>query len=327
MSLMANCSNDYPSTDVYYADVPSDLVLVIGLCIGSVLMVVCIAIFVEEIVFIRRHYCDNVSTGRKMLVILGLFPVICTTRMVSLFVPTSNVLQNLLSSCYVAVCIYTFVSMTISFYGGSEKMISILSKDKISISTMPCCCCLCCVLKPITMTMTSLRTFELLAMQVMFIRPLLLWIAAELWTDGQYESTLDFKKSYIYITILSAISTMTSVYGMIVIFRASRLQLSHFSLGFKFVPLQSAIILDVFQSLVFNFLADHDIPGCLNSFGPRLRASNFNNLLLVLESFILCLIARKGYRIVPSKYVMDTETTESDSKKYHDNNTANSVEF
>ena len=53
--------------------------------------------------------------------------------------------------------------------------------------------------------------------------------------------------------------------------------------------------------------------------------SDFNNLLLVLKSFILCLIARRGYRIVPSKYVIDIETTESDLKKYHVNNIASSV--
>ncbi|XP_052257908.1 organic solute transporter alpha-like protein 1 isoform X2 [Dreissena polymorpha] len=263
---MTNCSNEYPSTDVYYPDVSSDIVLVIGLCIGSMLMVICLAIFVEEIVFIRKHYYDNVSTGRMMLVLLGLFPVICTTRMVSVFVPTSNVLMNLLSSCYIAVCIYAYISMTISLFGGREMMISILAKCKISIVPKLCYRGLRCLFKPINMTKKSFRTFELLAMQFMFVRPFLLLIEAVFRTDKRTETA---------------------------------------------------------KNLVFNILAELDIPACLNSFGPRLRASNFNNLLLVLESFILCLIAHRGYRIVPTKHILDPGTTENEPNElYHDTNMA-----
>ncbi|KAH3695288.1 organic solute transporter subunit alpha-like isoform X1 [Dreissena polymorpha] len=320
---MTNCSNEYPSTDVYYPDVSSDIVLVIGLCIGSMLMVICLAIFVEEIVFIRKHYYDNVSTGRMMLVLLGLFPVICTTRMVSVFVPTSNVLMNLLSSCYIAVCIYAYISMTISLFGGREMMISILAKCKISIVPKLCYRGLRCLFKPINMTKKSFRTFELLAMQFMFVRPFLLLIEAVFRTDKRTETAKDFKNPTIYISLLSAISTITSKYALSVIFRASLLHLSHFCIVLKFVPFISVIILDVLQNLVFNILAELDIPACLNSFGPRLRASNFNNLLLVLESFILCLIAHRGYRIVPTKHILDPGTTENEPNElYHDTNMA-----
>ncbi|WAR22860.1 OSTA-like protein [Mya arenaria] len=104
---------------------------------------------------------------------------------------------------------------------------------------------------------------------------------------------------------MSTVSTLLSMYGLVVIFRASRTHLSHFSLVLKFVPLQAMLIFDVIQTLVFNVLANNDIPECVGQLGPRVRGTNFNNLLLVLESFLLCLLARRGYRMVPPDHIID----------------------
>ncbi|XP_052776300.1 organic solute transporter subunit alpha-like [Mya arenaria] len=306
---MTNCSNEFPTTDIYYDEIGSDTGMLVCLGIAGALTLVCVGIFVEEVSFVRRHYSYQVhgNIANKMIIILALFPVMCITKLIPVFVPTSNVLLALMATCYISVCIYVFVTLTISLYGGGGSMVSTLrtAGDQVSIANPPCCCCLFCCLKPITLSRKSLGVFKLLAMQMMIVRPFLLFIAAVLWTDGKYEEQMDPREPYVYIAILSTVSTLLSMYGLIVIYRASRTHLSHFSLVLKFVPFQAMMALDGIQMHVFNFLAYKDIPECVGQLGSRVRGTNFNNLLLVLESFLLCLLARRGYRMVPPDHIID----------------------
>lgn len=293
---MTNCSDEEPRTDVFYAEISDDVPILVFLAVGSVLACITIAIYIEELYFIHHHYNDGDSRAWKIRVLLGLYPVMCTVSLISVLVPTSSTLMTLMSACYISFCIYVFIMMVIECYGGPVQMVETLADDKILLSTPPCCCCLCCLLKPIKLTLKSLRVFQILSMQVIIVRPVLVFIAAVLWTDGRYVEEFRLGEPYTYITVLSAVSTLLSMYGLIVMFRASRLHLKHYNLALKFVPLQATIILANLQHVIFTFLAERDIPACIGSRGSKVRGQNMNNALLVVETFLLCLLARKGYR-------------------------------
>lgn len=302
---MSNCSDDFPTTDVFYDDISGDTVLIVFLVLACVLAVACLAIYIEELFFIRNHYANGDSRAWKIGVLLGLYPAICMFSLIALLVPTSSVLMDLVASCYLSFSIYIFIMMTIECYGGPDKMVETLADDKVNLNTPPCCCCMCCILKPITLTRKSLKIIEGLAMQVMFVRPLLLVIAAVMWTDGRYNNEISADEPYVYLNVVSAVSTLLSMYGLIVIFRASRVHLKHYHLRLKFVPLQLAILFVNLQRTIFSILADRDIPECKGSRGSRVRGDSIHNGLLVVEMFLFCLLARKGYR---------TETPDSDER-------------
>ncbi|KAL4236224.1 hypothetical protein ACF0H5_004611 [Mactra antiquata] len=293
---MANCSDDAPKTNVFYDDISDDALIIAFITIACILATVCCILYVEEIFFIRKQYNKHDTRGRKSIILLGLYPVVCVMSLIAILVPTSAILLDLVASGYLSICIYVFITMTIECFGGSDKMVEKLSNDKVKLNTPPCCCCLCCILKPITLTKESLCIMELLSMQVAFVRPAALFVAAILWTDGQYIKHIDATQPYVYITVISGISMLVSMYGMIVIFRASKLHLAHYHLAFKFIPLQLIIVLVNVQSGVFSTLADRGIPACRGIRGSRVRAAGINNGLLVVEAFLCCLLARKGYR-------------------------------
>ncbi|WAR22859.1 OSTA-like protein [Mya arenaria] len=296
---MTNCSNEFPTTDIYYDEIGSDTGMLVCLGIAGALTLVCVGIFVEEVSFVRRHYSYQVhgNIANKMIIILALFPL--------------------------HLCVYLRVRNPhhLAVRGRRKYGINVEDRRRPGLHSKPALLLLSLLLSQANHTeqastrllvlrlqvvlRKSLGVFKLLAMQMMIVRPFLLFIAAVLWTDGKYEEQMDPREPYVYIAILSTVSTLLSMYGLIVIYRASRTHLSHFSLVLKFVPFQAMMALDGIQMHVFNFLAYKDIPECVGQLGSRVRGTNFNNLLLVLESFLLCLLARRGYRMVPPDHIID----------------------
>ncbi|XP_053394244.1 organic solute transporter subunit alpha-like [Mercenaria mercenaria] len=293
---MEPCSDKFPSTDDFYAEISASAATIVLLSLACLLAALCVGNFVEELLFLQRIYYGNEVKVIKLATLLGLYPVTILTSLIALLVPSSTILLDLLASCYLSVCFYTFVTLSINYFGGEEKMLEILANDRVKTSTPPCCCCCCCILKPIKLTRKSLLFFKLCSLQVAVVRPLLLFIAAVLWTDGKYTRGLGGSTSYLYITIVTVISTLFSMYGTMVIYRASLLHLKQYSLALKYMSFKLLLVISNLQNIVFGILALFDLPECIGTRGPKVRGSYIHHSVLVIETFLLALLARKAYR-------------------------------
>ncbi|KAH3874739.1 hypothetical protein DPMN_037992 [Dreissena polymorpha] len=296
--MTANCSNDYPDTSVLFSELRADFPRTVLMAVACALVLACLAIFLEELVFLHQVYHGNGVKVRKVATILGLYPVTIVMALMALMAPKISFLLDLFASCYLSVCFFTLVSLIIDTFGNEARMIEHFRGMTIQTSLPPCCCCCCCILRPRLLTEQSLFFFKLCALQVAVIRPVLSIIAAALWFDGIYKQDLTSPASaYLYITTITVISALFSMYGTIVICRATSPFLKSYRIGVKFFSLQLLLITSTIQSLVFNILATHGIPGCIASRGPAVRDNAFNHFALIVETFLLCLLARKGYRM------------------------------
>ncbi|XP_060588885.1 organic solute transporter subunit alpha-like [Ruditapes philippinarum] len=293
---MENCSNELPKTEDFYGDLSSDVASIVFLTIDCILVVLCILIFLEEVRFLCRVYSNDEVKLQRFVIILGVFPVIITTSVISMLVPRSSVLLDLVGSCYLSFCFYTFVKLTIDYFGGKSKMLEVFSGSKIQINTPPCCCCCCCVLKPIHMRRRPLRIFRFFALQVAVVQPILVFIAAVLWSDGKYDGGMTSASSNTYMSILMSIRTLLSLYGTMVIYRASRDHLKMYLLWMKFTAFYTLFILGNIQTLIFSILSNYDLPECVSTRGPKVRGNAMNHSLIVLEAFLLAFLGRKAYR-------------------------------
>ncbi|XP_052766561.1 organic solute transporter subunit alpha-like [Mya arenaria] len=295
---MVNCSNEYPNTDVFYSEISGDYLSLVLLGLGSVLMLVSVGLFVEELIYLQQVYFQDEVKVRKVATILGVFPVTVITAFLAVVVPTSTFLVDLVQTCYLSVCFYTFVTLAIDYFGGDQGLLDHLGATKVRTALPPCCCCLCCILRPRILTRKSLLVFKLMSLQVAVLRPVLLFIAAVLWTDGKYKPGLDSASStYIYITAVTSISLIFSMYGSGVIYRAVAPCLTNYRITAKFVSIKLLLIVSNIQTLVFSILAANDQPPCLGSRGPIARGSALNHFCLLIEASVLCLLARRGYRM------------------------------
>jgi len=67
---------DFITVKIWFTpDLDDDLAVVIWLAIDTVLTVVILALFLEEVRFVHEHYRDHGNIGTKIIVILGVFPV------------------------------------------------------------------------------------------------------------------------------------------------------------------------------------------------------------------------------------------------------------
>ncbi|KAH3874740.1 organic solute transporter subunit alpha-like [Dreissena polymorpha] len=296
---MANssCSNAYPSTDVLYIEVQDDLASIVLFVIVCFMVVVCLGVYAEELIFLRRVNGWG-TKSRRVATILGLHPVTIISAFLAVMVPKSTLFVDFVASCYLTVCYYTFFNIVIGYFGDENKMVEYFQGDKIQTSVPPCCCCCCCVLKPRILTLNSLLVFKYLTLQVVYVRPILLFIALVLWTDGKFVSGLiSADTSYIYIMVLTSVSTLFSLYGTFVVHRASAPHLQQYRIMNKFLSIQLVLVLSNMQGLLFSSLAANGIPGCIQSRGPIPRANALNHFALIIETFLLCLLARRAYRM------------------------------
>lgn len=313
-SNISSCSDSFPSTEVFYAEISSDVPIIVLLALACVLTVVICALFIDEHVYLQTVHTNNPLRQRRVVTLLGLYPMISGMALLSLLVPACTQMVDLIASCYLSVCIYMFVSLMVEYFGGDEQIVEALANDKMQMNTPPCCCCCVCLPK-ITLTKKSLYYIQLLALQVAIVRPLLLFIAAVLWTDGKYvQGEFDPSSASLYIAIISAISTLSSMYGMLVIFRAAKRHMKAQKLGMKFFAIKLPVIILNAQTHVFGLLAKLDVLECIKSRGPKVRASNMNHCVLILEIFLLAVLARHAYRRLEPDSMEDKQYTKNSSQ-------------
>jgi len=98
--------------------------------------------------------------------------------------------------------------------------------------------------------------------------------------------------AYLYITILTAVSTLSSMYGSTVLYRAMAPSLPNSRMAAKFSSIKTLLVLINLQNLVFSILAANDLPPCWHDRGPYVRGSGkacfwcFSSIIYCVKYFI-----------------------------------------
>ncbi|KAK3089998.1 hypothetical protein FSP39_008313 [Pinctada imbricata] len=132
-----------------------------------------------------------------------------------------------------------------------------------------------------------------------------------MWSDGDYQlgESLEPSRFTFYLQMLNTVSTLFGMYGLIVIFRNTANRLTDYRVRVKFVSLQLAFVLLNLQSLIILTLARYDIPACKGVRGSIVRGYRTHYFLLILEFFLLSVLARFGYRRFEEPRKLDANTS------------------
>ncbi|XP_041359827.1 organic solute transporter subunit alpha-like [Gigantopelta aegis] len=292
-NMTDHCSDPLPYSDKYFQDISTvELVFVIA---SAVLTVVVCLIFFESVWYLNKYYH---SWHTKVFSVwqIGLHPAISLTSMLTVVVPRSSVINSLISSVYVSISLHIFMRLIIHYHGGEKNMVRTMSGEKIPLRSPPLACCICCCPK-ITLTRSNLKRIKYLVHQVVFLRPILKFLGAVMWTDGRYtKGKIDVFDSFIYITVLNVVSSLVAVYGLVLLYRASKKHLKKFHIMAKYINLKVVMVVTSLQQLVFTILSHYNVPACTGYNTAMARGNSFNNMLLIGEMFVLTLLARYYYR-------------------------------
>ncbi|KAJ8306481.1 hypothetical protein KUTeg_017026 [Tegillarca granosa] len=236
------------------SELADDIPIIILTALSACCTIATICLYTEEVIFLHKNYKQK-TKRTKICCILALYPVVSFT--------------------YLAFCIVQFVGLIFEYFGGDLEMLRDFENDDISFRTPPCCCCCFCLSK-VRFTKCTLKVIKVMVLQVAVVRPVVLFIAAVLWTDGRYApgNEINPKSSTLYINIINVASVLFAMYGKMVTFRATAERLKNFKLGLKFGSLQLGIVVINLQTSVLSIFGKAGLPHCSGIGSSLVRSSH-----------------------------------------------------
>ncbi|KRZ09369.1 Organic solute transporter alpha-like protein 2 [Trichinella zimbabwensis] len=235
-------------------------------------------------------YITKRSRASKLLWLAGLYPIIGTVSVLAMWIPRSFSLSDMIIMLYFARCLYVYVDYVIDCFGGHEKMSQALAEETIKMNTPPCCCC-CSCLPDVSATVKNIQWLSMLAKQNALFRPFTFYILALLYADN-----FNSKSITSAVGILTTISSMVALYGIIVFSKAAMLPLRHFKVGELKIFVQITIVLHSIQEPIFANLGSYEV----FQSGPLLHGHDVANYwlhcLLIAESLIMSLLSSLIFR-------------------------------
>ncbi|XP_046549983.1 organic solute transporter subunit alpha-like [Haliotis rubra] len=305
-----NCPDVVPLSEVYFAGISTAELAVTAVC--AVIALANVIMYLESTWFIIQHFLVR-KTKVLSLWMIGLQPVFAVTALIAVCIPRSSLLSDLVAAIYLSICMRTFLQLMIHYHGGEEGLINHMSGETINLRSPPVACCCCCCPK-IEVNKKNLFRIKMCVLQFALLRPILVLLSAVLWTDNKYvKGKMQPNQATLYLSVLSGVSTLTAMYGLILVFRASRKHLKEFYIGPKFICIQLVLVFSNLQGLVFNTLANNNLPPCTQLMSSAARGDVWNHLIVIVEMFLLALLARRFYRRTDGQQIiMDVQLTNSE---------------
>ncbi|XP_033736883.1 organic solute transporter subunit alpha-like [Pecten maximus] len=292
-----SCSQEFPYSAVLYSELGGETGTIAVTAIACVLSFITLVIFLEEVWFFFKQYNDK-KTRPKILCLLAVYPIISCNALLSLLIPKATPIAEFLSALFLSFCILQFIRLVVDYFGGTTAMIQAFENETISFRTPPCCCC-CCCLSNVKLTRKTLQMIKIMVMQLCLVRPGILYVLSILHSDGRYhlDQSSEPTEIFLWLKIISAISTIFAIYGLIVTFFAAKRKLTQPRLPLKAASLKLTLLVFDIQLTIISTLAKYEKIPCEGSRGSFVRASSIHNFMLVIEIFLLAVMARFAYRI------------------------------
>nr|XP_056706247.1 organic solute transporter subunit alpha [Euleptes europaea] len=254
-----------------------------------------IIIFIEEALYLSKKVRCPVKM--KTLIWSSSAPtVVSIFCCVGIWVPRSIMVVEMAIGSYFAACFYLMMLVMVEGFGGTEAVLKALKGTPMVISTGPCCCCCPCCPR-ILMTKRKLKIMILATFQYAFFKTACVFLGLVLDTEGLYNpSDISAGSVALWINTCLGVSTLFALWGLAVLFRQAKAHLSEQNIVGKFVCFQVLLILTALQPSIFSILADVGQIACSPPFSSRARSQQMNMQILIIETFLMTVLARMYYR-------------------------------
>ncbi|XP_066571365.1 organic solute transporter subunit alpha-like [Amia ocellicauda] len=231
-----------------------------------------VLVYLEETLYITRKIPASYKRTTYIWV-TGAPPVIAATSCVALWIPRSSMFTDFTASIYFTICLHKFLVMMVEEYGGDEAFVRRLRDIPLRVSTGPCCCC-CLCLPPLDVNMRTLTLLKWGTLQAALLRPVLMFFATVLWTNGTYQQgRMEVSGAFLWITVLSVAAFLLSLWPIAILFTQARTNLAQHNIGAKFALNQCVVILSQAQGGIISLLVATGTIICAPPFSARARGA------------------------------------------------------
>ncbi|KAK2159399.1 hypothetical protein LSH36_154g12008 [Paralvinella palmiformis] len=288
---VSQCPVVLPAAYEYLWNLPLPYVIIFGIC--GVLALTTVIMYIETVVFFFQHLY-NWKPKDKAKWVLAVYPIFSVTCFISLIVPRSSNVNDLVATCYLAVCMYQFVVMLIGHYGGAKLMANKLCGSFFNLNTSPCCCCCRCLPNP-EVTRKNIHAVQSLVIQYAILGPVVSYSMAIVWADDDIYSN-PFTNPATYMNLLNTIASLVAMWGLSVTFRFSAPLLQHTHVKPKFICMQFINVFHNIQRFIISIMIISGVFPCDDMLDSAAVGLRYHNIALIIEVFVLWCIARHYYR-------------------------------
>ncbi|XP_073482539.1 organic solute transporter subunit alpha isoform X1 [Aquarana catesbeiana] len=270
----------------------------VQLCIMGILTTlttISVILYLEEVGYLRKKVKCMIKR-RTSLWSSAAPTIISFFNCLSLWIPRSTGFIETAVGTYFAICFYLILMVIIEGYGGKDAILKKFESTELHINTGPCCCC-CLCLPRIKLTKRKLNLFILGVFQLAFLKPAFNIIGMILTADGVYNVDDNSTRSIAFwMNIILGFCTIIALWPIGILFREAKVHLAEKSMGTKFAVFQTLLILTTLQTSIFNMLGSYGVLPCVPPYSYKARASMMNSHLIIIETFLLTVLARIAYR-------------------------------
>ncbi|XP_075720208.1 organic solute transporter subunit alpha [Rhinoderma darwinii] len=261
----------------------------------TILTIIAVIIYLEDAIYIiKKVQCP--MKKRTSLWSSAAPTVVSLFTCMGLWIPRSAMFVEIGIGTYFAVCFYLILMVIIEGYGGKDALVKKLESRDVHINTGPCCCC-CPCLPRIKMTKRKVNFFILAVFQMAFLKPLFNVIGLILWTDGIYDTEdISGTSVALWMNVTLGFCTILALWPIGILFREAKVHLAENNMGTKFAVFQIMLILTTLQVSVFSTLGSTGVLPCVPPYAFKARSYLMHYHLLIVETFLLTILARNAYR-------------------------------
>eukprot|EP00053_Salpingoeca_punica_P007689 m.69982 g.69982 ORF g.69982 m.69982 type:complete len:348 (-) comp14280_c0_seq1:325-1368(-) len=254
------------------------------------------------------------SPGRWWtLAIVAMGPVFALTSFASLFFPRVSGVLGVARSFSESLAVYSYVCLLLHKMGGIDGAVAMVRRHRQEydkyLATPP----LCCVCRPccceVRMEARLLSLCHKMAMQFVYVVPITGFLS--LWVELESDRCIDPEDDHwrVYDTleailqITDVCSVLLAMWGLMIIFFASKGAIRDFQPGKKLLAIKLIIFFGMIQSSIINAVISQRDESDPMFFTGATAMNSWLNIMLCFESPMLALLLKSGYPHEPEEYL------------------------
>ncbi|KAJ6655522.1 hypothetical protein lerEdw1_005100 [Lerista edwardsae] len=262
---------------------------------ATLMTLLSVVIFAEDALYLSRKVRCFIKM--KTLIWSSSAPtVISVFCCFGLWMPRAMLVVEMAVNSYFAVCFHLLMMVMVEGFGGKEAVLKALKDTPMNINTGPCCCCCPCCPR-IAMTKRTLKLMMLGTFQYAFLRGACVFLGLVLATEDLYQpADISATSVALWINTTLGVSTIFALWSLGILFRQAKTHLAEQNVAGKFASFQVLLILTALQPSIFSILANAGTIACTPPFSSRARSQQMSMQVLILQTFIMTVLARLYYR-------------------------------
>ncbi|XP_076346635.1 organic solute transporter subunit alpha-like isoform X2 [Tachypleus tridentatus] len=276
---------------------------IILMSIAGITTFAVLVLFVKDSIYLLQHW----PTQHCFLTLfcLNTFPFAAGGFFISMIIPSLAEATKSVILLYLHVSLVMYFRLVITYGDGEKSMLQKLYGRKMVLQGPPLCClCFCCPKVPLTrrrFCFVKFAIYQFVLVHLLLTAVKCIGTQYSVITQGYHLSPYN---SALYISVISSVSTVFGVYGLVVFSRTAAAPLKEFKIIYKFAVLQASFILIRIQLIIFDVL---EKAGTFPCFYPISSAITGHS-----EAFILALLAHLVFHH-PSPYNIMVHLVNSNS--------------